>query len=143
MGVQFLIPIPGVPAGGAVPQAHPMASIPVAQASDYPQVLTHPLFTPSRGGSDAGGGEAGAVLADYTFSGAIFARGVGSAILKGPGGVVRTLRVGDSLLGWQVAGIRRDQLVLQRQSEQLAVSVNAPLAQSGGAPSGAPRSGAQ
>jgi hypothetical protein len=149
MGVQFLIPIPGVPVGPAIPQARPLAPIPIAPASDYPQVLARPLFTPSRGGSDAAGGAAGAALADYTFAGAIFSQGVGSAILKGPAGVVRSLHVGDTLLGWQVSAVRPDQLVLQRQSEQLVVPVNAPLStqsgsgQSGAASSGAPRSGAQ
>ncbi len=107
----------------------------VAPVRDYPQILSRPLFSPSRAAGGAGGGQAASTtLSDYTLVGVTIVKGQGLAILRGLGGEVANLRAGDALLGWRVAQIGQGGIVLQQGDVQRTVSVAA---------SAAPKPGAQ
>lgn len=119
--------------------AHPLrfAPAPLAAATpDYPQILSRPLFSPTRGAAGGAGADqaASTTLSDYTLVGVTIMKGRGEAILRGPAGEVVSLRAGEALLGWRVAQIEQGAIVLQQGDVRRTVAV---------AGSAAPKPGAQ
>lgn len=104
--------------------------------ADYPQVLAHPLFSPSRGagGEAAIGQSAAAALSDYTLAGVARVGGRGEAVFRTAAGETLTLRTGEALLGWRLAAVEPGGVILQQGELTRAVKVSA---------SAGPKSGAQ
>ena len=130
LAAQFIIPrssqVPRL--ARATPRV--VSPVPVGAVGDYPQILSRPLFTPTRNPSDSGlaGASANVRISDYSVLGTAIARGLATAVMRGPGEQTRSLRVGDTLLGWRVASIRRDGVVLEGAGGERTVPVT------GGAP---------
>ena len=136
MAVQLAWPGPKPSGRAARPPAPPTPVVASAVAPDYPQILSRPLFTPSRGAAGAGlaSQAASTVLSDYTLAGVTHVGGRGEAVMRGPGGEVVSLRPGDTLLGWQVAAVERGGIVLQQGDIRRVIAVSS---------SAAPKTGAQ
>ena len=107
-----------------------------ARAPDYSGILSRPLFTPARGAAGGSGVDqaASTTLSDYTLVGVASVGGRGEAILRGPAGEVVNLRVGEALLGWDLASIGRGGIVLRQGDVQRAVAVSSSAAPKTGAP---------
>lgn len=104
-----------------------MVERPVAVVPDYPAILSRPLFTPVRapGGADTDGGGASTQLSDFTVVGVAVDRRFAAAFVRTAGGEVRTLHPGDSLLGWRVAAVRSDAVVLEVEGRKRELPVAA------------------
>lgn len=128
LGLQFLLPQNSGLVAGTARRPGAMVERSVALVPDYPAILARPLFTPVRalGGAEAGG--AGAQLSDFTVVGVAVDRRFAAAFVRSAGGEVRTLRPGDSLLGWKVVAVRPDAVVLEVEGRQreLPVAAQAP-----------------
>lgn len=125
--LQFVLPQNSGRITGAALRPAPIGDLPVAVVSDHSAILSRPLFTPGRAPGDAGsdGTTASAQLSDFSVVGVAVDRSFAAAFLRGPGGEVRTLRPGDSLLGWTVAGVRRDAVVLEVEGRKRELPVAA------------------
>jgi hypothetical protein len=97
----------------------------VAVVPDYPQILMRPLFSPTRSSAETGSGEASASiqLSDFSVVGVAIGHGLATAVVRGPGGEARMLRPGDRLIGWTVAGVRRDAVVLEADGRKKELPV--------------------
>ena len=121
---QFLIPGSAIPVSGhSHPALNTVRAAAVGVVGDYPQILARPLFTPTRNPSDSGLAPVGAQLSDYSVVGTAVARGAGTAVVRDSTGQMRSLRVGDTLLGWRLAAIRPDGIVLEGAGGQRMVPV--------------------
>jgi hypothetical protein len=127
LGLQFLLPQNSGPLVGTAGRPGVMVERPVALVPVYPAILARPLFTPVRapGGADAGAGGAGAQLSDFSVVGVALGGRFAAAFVRGAGGEVRTLRPGDSLLGWKVAAVRPDAVVLEVEGRKRELPVAA------------------
>ena len=109
----------------APPAPPPSAVLPL----DYPQVLARPIFTPTRGAAaDAGGDSASASLSDYTLSGVARVGGGSLAVFRGAAGDVKSLRLGQALVGWRLVAVKPDSVVLQQGEVTREVRVAASAA---------------
>jgi hypothetical protein len=99
---------------------------PSVTTPDYPGILSRSLFTPARAGAAGAGADdpASTTLSDYGLVGVAIVKGQGTAILRGPTGVVRALHEGDALLGWRLAAIGRDSIVLRQGDVSRVVPVS-------------------
>jgi hypothetical protein len=104
----------------------PAPTAPSVTAPDYPGILSRSLFAPGRGGAGGLGTDdpASTTLSDYGLVGVAIVKGQGTAILRGPTGVVRSLHEGDTLLGWRLAAIGRDSIVLRQGDVSRLVPVS-------------------
>ena len=128
--VQLARPSP-TPAARAAPPAYQPSALSAGPATpDYPQILARPLFTPARGLSGGAGADqsASTALSDYVLVGVASVGGRGVAILRGPAGETVSLHAGQALLGWQLAAIGRDGVVLQQGDVRRKVAVSSPAA---------------
>ena len=125
--LQFILPQTSDHVIGAALRPAAVVERPVAVTPDYPAILSRPLFTPGRtpSGSGADGTSANAQLSDFSVVGTAVDHSFAAAFVRGPGGGVRTLRRGDSLLGWTVAEVRRDALVLEVEGRKRELPVAA------------------
>lgn len=128
--VQLARPAATPPDRGVGPQARPELSPASTATPDYARILSRPLFTPGRGAAGAAGVDqaASTSLSDYTLVGLASVGGRGEAVFRGPAGDVVSLRAGEALLGWQVAAIERDGIVLQQGDVRRKVQVASPAA---------------
>lgn len=125
--LRFVLPQHAGRVLGAELRPAPIVDLPVAVVPDYAAILARPLFTPGRapGGAGSDATAASAQLSDFTVVGVAVAPRFTAAFVRGPGGEVRTLRPGDSLLGWKVAGVRRDAVVLEVEGRKRELPVSA------------------
>jgi hypothetical protein len=123
--VQLSWPSP-TPAGVTARLASP--PVPTATAPlplDYPLVLERSLFAPARGGQGAGGvGTAAAALSDYTLVGVVRAGAHGQAVFRATSGEVVSLHEGEALLGWRLAAVERNGVVLQQGDVRRTIPVS-------------------
>lgn len=121
-----------------VPRAKAVRPVPIADpvvavVPDYAQILMRPLFSPTRSSAGTGADDASASvqLSDFTVVGTALGRGLTTAVVRGPGGETRLLKVGDRLVGWTVAAIGRDAVVLDADGRRKELPVTAQPAQAG------------
>ena len=128
--VQLVLPHPATAPKRRAVRPVPIADPAVAVVPDYPQILARPLFSPTRSSAEAGAdGSASAQLSDFSVVGVAIGQGLASAVLRGPGGETRMLKPGDRLIGWTVAAIRRDAVVLEADGRSKELPVTAQPAQ--------------
>ena len=128
--VQLARPASAPTAQRAEPPWRPASAGSLAGAPDYPGILSRPLFNPARGAAGAAGADqaASANLGDYSLAGVAIVRGRGVAVLRGPAGEAVSLREGDALLGWRLAAISHDGIVLQQGDVRRVVRAGAAAA---------------
>lgn len=124
---QLVLPHPQTGPGGRSAPTAPAADPAVAVVPDYPQILTRPLFAPTRSGDETGADatSASVQLGDFSIVGVAIGRGLATAVVRGPGGETRLLRPGDRLVGWTVAAIRRDAVALESNGRAKNLPVTA------------------
>ena len=94
---------------------------------DYAAILAAPIFSPDRKpGEDEDSAPGSGALDGFAALGVATGRGFATALLKGPDGVVSTLRVGDSVQGWRLVGVESAKLTFQRDTARHVVPVGAP-----------------
>lgn len=124
---QFLLPTADTPAPTvALAIRHPRPVV-VPPIPEYPAILRSPIFAPDRkpGAADLSS-SSGGPLATYSALGAAAGRGAAAAVVSSPGGGIKTLRVGDMLDDWRLAGVSGTQLVFERKGERRVLVVGAP-----------------
>jgi len=128
LGVQLMLPPaapPSEPPGLAPRRQRPVTVPPVLE---YAAILASPIFAPDRrpgpsgNGSEGGGGS----LAGYAAIGAVAGRGVASAVVTVPGGGIKTLRLGDEMDGWRLAGVDRNRVYFEHNGVRQVLVVGAP-----------------
>ena len=84
---------------------------------EFPAILSAPIFAPDRrpGLADQGASVAAGSLATYAALGAASGHGIGSAVVSGPGGTVKTLRLGDEIEGWRLVAVSATKLTFERK----------------------------
>lgn len=124
---QLTLPHPTTAPHGRSNAPAPIFDPAVGIVPDYPQILFHPLFSPTRSSAEAGADEASASvqLSDFSVVGVAIGKGVATAVVRGPGGVTRMLKPGDQLIGWTVTGVRRDAVVLEADGRKRELPVTA------------------
>lgn len=128
LGVQLMLPPaapPAEPPGLAPRRQRPVMVPPVAE---YAAILASPIFAPDRrpgpsgGVSQSGGGS----LAGYAALGGVAGRAVATAVVAVPGGGIKTLRLGDEVDGWRLAGVDRNTVYFERNGVRHALVIGAP-----------------
>ena len=125
---QLMLPSPAPPSeppGLAPRRQRPIMVPPVPE---YAAILASPIFAPDRrpgaAGSTSEGG--GGSLSGYAAVGAIAGHGVGTAVVVVPGGGIKTLRLGDEVDGWRLAGVDTTHVYFQRDGARHVLVVGAP-----------------
>jgi len=119
---QWLIPIDlGLPSAAAT--AVPPAAVAASALPPYPGLIPGALFSPSRQAIDADGTADG--LRAYALLGVSLSPRGASALLKGPRDFV-TVRPGQSVAGWRLAGLDRDQARFDQPGKHIILTVGTP-----------------
>ena len=94
---------------------------------EFPAILRAPIFAPDRhpGLADQGSIAAAGSLGTYAALGAASGHGVGAAVLSGPGGAVKTLRLGDEIEGWRLVAVNATKLTFERKGARHELVVGA------------------
>ncbi|MGI8841973.1 MAG: hypothetical protein ACR2F8_14510 [Caulobacteraceae bacterium] len=122
----------GLPYGQRLPQTSALAPrrprpVTVPPVAEYPVILQAPIFSPDRKpGEDLGAAPGASTLDSYAALGVAMGRGFASALVKGPGAPTRTLRRGDTLEGWRLAGLDKEKLTFERGTARHVLTVGAP-----------------
>ncbi|MDB5481951.1 MAG: hypothetical protein JWO83_3004 [Caulobacteraceae bacterium] len=128
LGVQLMLPPaapPAEPPGLAPRRQRPVMVPPVAE---YAAMLATPIFAPDRrpgaagGVSESGGGS----LAGYAAIGGVSGHAVSSAVVTIPGGGIKSMRLGDEVDGWRLAGVDRTRVYFERNGVRHALVIGAP-----------------
>jgi hypothetical protein len=94
---------------------------------EFAAVLQAPIFSPDRKpGEDEDSAPGAGALDGYAALGVSTGRSFAMASLKGPDGVVSTLRLGDNIQGWRLVGVESAKLTFQRDTVRHVVPVGAP-----------------
>ncbi len=127
--IQFLLPEAQLlpePSGLAPRRPHLVVAPPVPA---YSAILRTPIFSPDRKpGEDEDASPGAGALDGYSALGVATGRGFATAVLKGPDGVVRNLRIGDTIQAWRLVGIAGDKLSFQRDTARHVMPVGAAAA---------------
>lgn len=129
-----------VPVSTPLPEASTLAArrlrpVQATPTAEYAEVLSAPLFSPSRRAAGAtavsGAGTGSAPLSApsgpdrYVLLGAATGNRLATALVRGPEGV-RAVRPGQSLGGWRVAAIGTDSVRLQRSGRSRVLRLSDP-----------------
>jgi general secretion pathway protein N len=132
LGLQLFLPAGGTPpdvSGLAARRGRPV-TIPVPP--EYAAILASPLFAPDRRPGPAtfaaadGSAPGAASLDGYAAVGAAVGRNLATAVISAPGGVVKTLRLGQSLDGWTLAAVDSRRVVFTRSGARVTLVVGEP-----------------
>ena len=93
---------------------------------EYDGILARPIFAPDRKPGAGAAGAAAGELAAYAALGAAVGHGVATAVISGPAGAVKSVRAGDLVEGWRVAGIGADRVTFERNGVHHTLMVGAP-----------------
>lgn len=95
--------------------------------ADYPAILNRPVFAPDRRPGASGGAlPGGGALSAYAALGAAAGPSVATAVLSGPGGVMKTLERGDTLEGWTLVAVGPTRLTFERDGARHVLVIGAP-----------------
>jgi hypothetical protein len=128
LGLQLVLPyrVPAPEANSlAVRRAKPFV---IPLLPEFPAILRAPIFAPDRrpGLADQGASAAAGSLGTYAALGAASGHGVGAAVVSGPGGAVKTLRLGDEIEGWRLVAVTATKLTFERKGARHELLIGAP-----------------
>jgi hypothetical protein len=115
---------PELPAEGVGRIAASMPSVRVARAGSAPDILARPLFSPTRNsdGGGATGGGAGTMLGGAVVAGTVSRGRSTQAFVRLPDGSIRTLRIGQQIEGWRLAGLTGDSARFARDGQTISIA---------------------
>lgn len=104
------------------------------EVPEYPAILRAPVFAPDRRPGESGPRPAGSAaatadeggLSAYAALGAASGRGAATAIVAGPNGVAKTVKLGEILQGWRLVGVSPTAVVFARNGARRVLMVGAP-----------------
>ncbi len=106
------------------------------------RILEAPIFSPDRKpGPDADAAPGASLLDGYAALGVAIGRGFATAVVKGPDGVAKALKLGADLEGWRLVGLDRGKLTFQKNDARHVLAVGAASLQGGGDKAGAAQTG--
>lgn len=127
LGLQFAMLSASTPLAPSVVASRRPRLVTVPPLPDYPSTLASPVFAPDRRPGAAELAEAGGgALSGYAALGSAAGGGADSAVVAGPGGKARTIRVGDSVEGWRLESVTRTRLTFVRDGARHQLVVGAP-----------------
>jgi hypothetical protein len=109
-------------AGAAAIQRSEAATFSVPDRESLAVILERPLFTQTRRPSGIAAGGAQGMAVDFSLSGVVISGGVRSALIRsGPNGIVRQLKVGETIGGWTLVQVAADRVVVRRDTVEAEV----------------------
>jgi hypothetical protein len=128
LGLQIILPYrEAAPETDGLAIRHPRPIV-IPPLPESPAILQAPIFAPDRRPGEAGAltSAGGGSLAGYAALGAASGHGVGTAVISGPGGAVKTLRLGDQIDGWRLAIVSASRLTFERKGAHHVLVVGEP-----------------
>ena len=125
LGVQLILPN-GQPAAEVsilAPRRPHLIGIP--PLPEYAAISQAPLFAPDRRPGEAPGPGAGPLSAWSALGTATGGR-VASAVMSGPGAVVKTVQRGEDVEGWRLVAVEKTRVVFERAGQKRELTVGAP-----------------
>lgn len=129
---QFILPASEAPPEVAVAVMRMPRLVAPPRPPDYRAILEAPIFSPDRKpGPDADAAPGASLLDDYAALGVAIGRGFATAVVKGPDGASKTLRLGGDLEGWRLIGLDRGKLTFQKNDARHVLVVGSAALQAG------------
>ena len=134
MILQFITPVSEAPPEAVVAAMRMPRLIEPPRPPEFRAILLAPIFSPDRKpGPDADAAPGASLLDGYSALGVAIGRGFATAVVKGPDGASRALRLGADLEGWRLVGLDRGKLTFQKNDARHVLMVGAPASQAGSA----------
>ncbi len=116
-GLQLVLPSATVlPQTSELAPRHPREPQ-VPPVPDYPAILATPIFAPDRKPDEFAVPVAGG-MAGFEVLGIATAGDTATAVVRGPGGLIRRLKPGEQVQGWKLVAIELHQLTFERDKER-------------------------
>jgi hypothetical protein len=131
VALQLSLPAAGPPPQIAFLAARRPRPVVIPPLPEYPAILRAPIFAPDRRPGDPvtpGASGAGDTLDGYAALGAVVGRSVATAVISGPGVGARTVKRGEVVNGWRLAGVGANALTFERGGVRRVLVVGAPAA---------------
>jgi hypothetical protein len=138
--VQLILPGAAPPTQIDFRAARRPRPVTIPAAPDYPAILRAPLFAPDRHPGDALPASAagdGGTLDGFAALGVVAGGAAASAVISGPGVTAQTIRRGEVVNGWRLAGVTPTGAIFERGGVRRGLIVGAPATATTTAPGAA------
>ena len=113
---------PGLPSESAGRAPGMAVDVAVRSIPASPEILTRPLFSPTRRGGNPAGASADAPWGDVTVAGMVSGRGFARAMLRLPDGTVQSVPLGGGFRGWRLEALTTEAARFGKDGQHIKIS---------------------